>query len=374
MPQTAKNPWWHKSILSILVALACVNIFSSVFFSRLTMVTSWEGIYTLYKYMYPSLIVLGIVFACGFPFYWQFREKSGKIGSEKVQAVLVAIVRYWLALEISGYGFSKLLGIQFGESFVRNDSIVGGLSGFNLTWNYFGHSYVFSSIIAVVQVAGSVMLLFRRTTLPGVLILLPVMVNIVLIDLFYGIPVPATLNAIYFTVGLAYLFFLHWDIIKPVFTKTLLRPVLVAQPLKLLVRVLVIGCSLGFFMYVNAYLLPKQSIAGKWRVTKTVRNNIEVSGNDWLTDNSAWQNIYIEHYKWITCSPNPFFADVKRSQTGEYAVNPGDNSLTVRMFNPARNLHIHVNHVNNNTMIWKYQIGIDTVQLFLVRSFVASNQ
>ena len=374
MPQTAKNPWWHKSILSILVALACVNSFSSVFFFRLTTVTNWGIINTIYKYMYPPLIVLGIVFACGFPFYWRAREKAGTIDTEKVQAVLVAIVRYWLALEISGYGFGKLFGLQFGESFFRSDSIVGGLSGYNLTWNYFGHSYVFSSIIAVIQIAGSIMLLFRRTTLPGVLILLPVMINIVLIDLFYGIPLPATLNAIYFTVGLTYLFFLHWNIIQPLFTKILLRPIMVAQPLKQLVRVLVIGCSLGFSVFVSGYVITKQPIAGKWRVTKTLRNNVEASGNDWQSDNSAWQNIYIEHYKRITCSPNPYFADVKRSQMGEYAVNPGDSSITVRMFDPARNLLIHVNHVNNNTMIWNYQNGIDTVELYLERSLVALHE
>jgi hypothetical protein len=55
---------------------------------------------------------------------------------------------------------------------------IGDLSGFWLTWTYYGFSSTMALILGWTQVAGCVLILFRATRLVGVFILLPVMVNI----------------------------------------------------------------------------------------------------------------------------------------------------------------------------------------------------
>ena len=62
---------------------------------------------------------------------------------------------------------------------------LGQVSGFWLTWYYFGYSAVYGTLIALLQVAAGVLLIVPRTALLGALLLLPIATNIVLIDVFY---------------------------------------------------------------------------------------------------------------------------------------------------------------------------------------------
>lgn len=89
------------------------------------------------------------------------------------------------------YGFAKLNGSQFTVLDSELDKPLGEVSGFWLTWHYFGYSPVYGNIIALAQVLGGVLLMFRKTTLLGACLLLPVVTNIVLVDIFYGIELEA---------------------------------------------------------------------------------------------------------------------------------------------------------------------------------------
>lgn len=101
------------------------------------------------------------------------------------------------------YGFAKLNGSQFTILASELDKPMGQVSGFWLTWYYFGYSSIYGNLIGVVQIGCGILLMFRKTTLLGSCLLLPVVANIILIDVFYGIDVGATLVAI--LIGLALL-------------------------------------------------------------------------------------------------------------------------------------------------------------------------
>jgi len=72
---------------------------------------------------------------------------------------------------------------------------LGEVSGFWLTWYYFGYSPVYGTLVALMQIAGGILLIIPRTALAGALVLLPVACNILLIDLFYGVDPGGTLAA-----------------------------------------------------------------------------------------------------------------------------------------------------------------------------------
>ena len=94
------------------------------------------------------------------------------------------------------YGFDKLTGAQFTILDSELTKPMGQVSGFWLTWYYFGYSPVYGTLIALTQIGGGLLVAFRHTALVGALILVPVFVNIILIDVCFGVDPGATIVAL----------------------------------------------------------------------------------------------------------------------------------------------------------------------------------
>jgi hypothetical protein len=93
-------------------------------------------------------------------------------------------LRYFCAFMLYMYGISKLLHLQFNMQTLLARQPVGSLTGYQLTWFYFGFSRVYAFILGLTQVVGATLLLFRKTTLLGTLAMLPVIANILLVNMF----------------------------------------------------------------------------------------------------------------------------------------------------------------------------------------------
>ncbi len=92
--------------------------------------------------------------------------------------------RYLRAFMLCTYGISKLLHLQFDMQSQLARQPIGSLTGYQLTWFYFGFSRIYAVLLGITQVVGGTLLLFRKTTLFGALTMLPVMANILLINMF----------------------------------------------------------------------------------------------------------------------------------------------------------------------------------------------
>lgn len=104
--------------------------------------------------------------------------------------VLRVYVRYLLALWILYYAMAKLVGMQF--PFPEPDQLArtyGESEPFELMWTFMGYSMAYSLFAGLAELAGALLLLFRRTTTLGALITAAVMTNIVMLDLSYDVPV-----------------------------------------------------------------------------------------------------------------------------------------------------------------------------------------
>ena len=106
---------------------------------------------------------------------------------KKIHFYLHTFCRYFLATMILSYAFAKILGTQFTTQPSTYDQPIGSLSGFNLTWYYYGYSFSYGVFIAISQIASSLLLFFRKTTRVGVVLFLSFMVNILLVDYAYDI-------------------------------------------------------------------------------------------------------------------------------------------------------------------------------------------
>jgi hypothetical protein len=93
-------------------------------------------------------------------------------------------LRYFCAFMLYLYGISKLLHLQFNLQSQLALRPSGTLTGYQLTWLYFGYSRAYADLLGLTQILGGTLLLFRKTALLGAISMLPVMANILLINIF----------------------------------------------------------------------------------------------------------------------------------------------------------------------------------------------
>jgi len=89
-----------------------------------------------------------------------------------------------------GYGFAKVFHLQMPFPYLSQlVQPFGDKSPMGLAWSFLGYSKGYSAYTGWAEVIGGVLLLFRRTTLLGALVVAIVMMNIAAINFFYDVPV-----------------------------------------------------------------------------------------------------------------------------------------------------------------------------------------
>ena len=128
------------------------------------------------------------------------------------------VLRQCVFIILNIYALSKLLGGQFymkGKlpAEIANTTL-GEASGFSLAWTFMGHSYFYIMFVGIAQLIGAWFLLWNKTKLIGVLILLPIMVNIIVFDIIFLDVYPALANAIIVLLMLFLILFFNREILK----------------------------------------------------------------------------------------------------------------------------------------------------------------
>lgn len=132
---------------------------------------------------------------------------------ENIKGILELVFRQCVFIILSIYGISKLFGGQFymkGKlpAEIANTTL-GDVSSFSLAWTFMGHSYMYILFIGLTQLIGAWFLLWNKTKLIGVLILLPIMVNIIIFDIIFLDVYPALANAIFVLVMLLFILYFN---------------------------------------------------------------------------------------------------------------------------------------------------------------------
>ncbi|PQJ12837.1 hypothetical protein CJD36_003585 [Flavipsychrobacter stenotrophus] len=101
----------------------------------------------------------------------------------KSKALYLGVVRYLLAVAMISYAVPKILGVQcIVKPFYVWQLPLEQLSGSQLMWAFLGHSLWFQALLGLLELVPSILLFFRRTALLGAILLLPVSLNIFLIN------------------------------------------------------------------------------------------------------------------------------------------------------------------------------------------------
>lgn len=190
------------------------------------------------------------------------------------------LLRFIVSFLIIFYGFAKLNGAQFTILSSELDKPMGQVSGFWLTWYYFGYSPVYSNFLGVVQIVGGVLLMFRKTTLLGSCLLLPVVSNIILIDIFFGVAIDALVVALIIESALIGILAIHRHELLEVFwsKQNSLFPDRSATKSRVFgkyaIRILIIAIPAVYTYWVANYnnRLPTQ-LDGAWDVVSVAPQN-----------------------------------------------------------------------------------------------------
>ena len=323
---------------------------------------------------YPYFILCTVV--CGiYTAIIHKRILAGTFNAEKAHAVFFGLIRYWLAAGICCYGFAKILGQQFSgaDEIILRDSLLGDVSGNYLTWYYFNFSQPFILIIGYLQIAGSLLLLFRRTTLAGTFVLLPVMVTIAMIDFFYGVPRMPTLLATAFTATLCYLLLLHGRELAALFFKTdYPLPKVGRRGLNIVLRIgVVVFAFVSIYHDVLKYQRLPQPVTtvldGKWKVEPSLitgQANLPHTGE---TDAGRWGAIYFFGPGYCATSSNSNYFDRAHSTFGRYHLDTSKHLLGIYFLHTKDSLRASIDFIDTQTAFVKGILGKDSVSMKLTR-------
>lgn len=99
-------------------------------------------------------------------------------------------VRVSLATAMIVYGAMKAINSQFPAlGLERLVQPFGDASPMRLLWNFMGFSQAYTMFSGIAELAGGLLLSFRRTALLGALVSIGVMVNVVMLNFSYDVPV-----------------------------------------------------------------------------------------------------------------------------------------------------------------------------------------
>lgn len=157
-----------------------------------------------------SLVGISLLAFLLLPFFWHWKERKAMAGTLGTYGLLYGIIRYSIAFDLACFGWKKIFGLQFVVPESIAELPMNQQSGEWLTWYYFGHSQAFGIIVALLQIVGSYLLLFRRTQLASAFVLFPLLMNLALINIFYQMNAGALLQSIILTTGLAFLILLEY--------------------------------------------------------------------------------------------------------------------------------------------------------------------
>lgn len=294
----------------------------------------------------------------------------------KLNTILKIGLRYYLALIMFSYGISKLFVLQMPyPSLAQFYTPLGDFTPMRFTWMYLGYSAPYQFFGGFLETLGGLLILFRKSLLSGLLILLGVMGNVFLLNLFYGVPVK--LYSFFLILIILYLLLSYRKQLLNFLLNRSTTPIAIKSYFdKTWQKYLRVGLKVAFLIYAFGYTMyldydyyktkkevQPLAIAGAFDVDSFKRNGVEQLSP---TDTTRWNRIVI--------SPG------RTSETGYGHITSGTSNLQNFRFalDSLMNLTIktrsdttftgRVEPKGTNQFLCQGTAGADTLELVLRRN------
>jgi hypothetical protein len=317
-----------------------------------------------------------LLLALGITVVWTLLDRTRR-SYGRLNQWLQVYVRFGLASIMFGYGFAKIIPTQMPFPFL--DRLVepfGEFSPMGLLWAFMGFSSVYEIFTGIGEALGSFLILFRRTTTLGALLLCGVLVNVVLLNYTFDVPVK-----LYSTNLLLMAVFLAAPDARRLFTVLVLNravPPKPAPPLFTTFRATVAGTCVatvlvGYTIYNNVSFgltnyrqsigpnAPQPPVFGIWDVESLTKNGIDQP--PLLSDSTRLKRVVFSElsrgqFRFMSDSVERFLVKVD-SVKHEIA-------LTGR-FDPKQALRLTYAKPDTNHLVLAGRLGADSVVVKLRR-------
>lgn len=282
---------------------------------------------TTYDYVTLLLIFVLALVGCGIWIGFDHRRHA----YPTLYYWLTFCLRYYIAITMLAYGLYKVIKLQF--PFPGLSSLLepyGRSSPMGLAWNFMGYSDGYNYFAGIAEMTAGLLLLFRRTMVPGALLAFVVCANVMAMNFCFDIPVKLlstmlVLMSLYllsdnFSAIAGFLFMKRQTALKPA-----PAPVMRKRTVRILWR---IGKSLfiGFLLVTSIIQLlearnnygdaaPQTPFRGIYDVQTFIRNKDTLPAL--TTDTFRWKQLVIDG------SPTNSFGSIygiNDSSRGYYAV------------------------------------------------------
>jgi hypothetical protein len=138
---------------------------------------------------YRAYLITALALAAVITLVWSAIDRRRR-DYRRAHAWFRVYLRYLLAAVMLGYGMAKVIPVQFPQpSLVQLITPVGELTKMRLLWLSMGAAPAYQVFTGLCEVIGALLLLSRRTSLLGALILAGSLTNVLALNLAYGIGV-----------------------------------------------------------------------------------------------------------------------------------------------------------------------------------------
>lgn len=174
-------------------------------------------------------------------------------------------LRFYICLKIGIYAVGKMAGGQFYDKGELPPNVavkpLQEVGSFELAWTFFGYSYEYVLFIGISQLVGGLLLLWDKTKLLGVAILIPILLNIIIVDVFFKIGAGALFSAVFYFFCLMVILFLNQEKVKillqTLFSSPLASPFSTKQ---LMINALIIAVSIVVLFALESFFMRLLSV------------------------------------------------------------------------------------------------------------------
>lgn len=160
-------------------------------------------------------------------------------------------IRINVFIKLFIYGTGKIIGGQFYLKGAIPEDIaqisLGDTTSYNLAWTFFGHSRGYIYFIGFSQLIGATLFLINRTKLLGGAILIPILINIIVVDYAFGVAYGAMFSACWYLASILFVFYLYREQLVQAIKLLLKAPNQVTEKRKVWKLILGIG---GMFVVI----------------------------------------------------------------------------------------------------------------------------
>lgn len=287
---------------------------------------------------------------------------------------LTVIMRYYLAFVMFGYGFAKVFKTQFPDlRLERLLTTYGDSSPMGLVWNFMGYSWSYNIFTGGAEVVGGLLLLFRRTTMLGALLLIGVMSNVAMLNFSYDVPVK--LYSLHLLLMACFL--LSKEARRLIDFFVLNRPASAADLTppysgkridrgRLAVKILLIGYVL--FTSISQVValqttrgrnVPKPPLYGIYEAHSFIRNGDTLAPV--ITDSTRWRKLLVD-------VNSRFFVKYMNDKLERIGLRPDTVDKTVTLFSFAdtsRKSLLHYTQPNQGELIFRGRLGEDSIHIHM---------